>query len=197
MSVCGQITQGAIFDCDFPIAPGVDERLILVNKDDWDEAVITYDVTDSFIITNAVLPTGKQGWAFEGNRQSNNPQYNMIPTTVSIGYDHQVDFLVFDISAIQKENLEKMALGKMVAVVENNRGKGNGENYFEVYGVEVGVEVITLSRIPSDAETAGAFSLSLKTSDNAGKEPKMPPTWFDTDYNTTKALVDLLLIPAA
>ena len=196
MSICGVITQGAAFNCDTPIAPGVDERLILVNKDDIDDATVTYDMTDTFIISDIVLAAGgKQGWAFEGNRQSNNPQYLFVPQTVAVGYDHQIDFICFDISAAQKENLEKMALGKMVAIVENNRGRGNGDNFFEVYGLEVGLEVITMTRIPSDLETQGAFSISLKTSDNAGKEPKMPPTWLDTDFPTTKALVDLLLVP--
>lgn len=196
MSICGVITSGALFNCDTPIAPGVDERLILINKDDFDDATVTFDAMDDFIITNIVLAAGgKQGFSFEGNRQSNNPQYLFVPQTVAVGYDHQIDFLAFDISAVQKDNLEKMALGKMVAIVENNRGRGNGDNFFEVYGSEVGMEVITLTRIPSDLETQGAFSIQLKTSDNAGKEPKMPPTWFETDYDTTKALVDALLTP--
>ena len=154
--------MGADFDCDNPIAPGVNERLILINKDDFNEAVITYDITDAFIITNIVLAMGMQGWAFEGNRQSLAPQYDFIPQTVSVGYDHTVNFLAFDISAAQKDNLEKMALGKMVAIIENNRGLGNGDNFFEVYGMDVGLEVITLARIPSDTESGGAFSLQLK-----------------------------------
>ena len=196
MSICGKIIAGADFDCDNPIAPGVNERLILLNKDDFNDAAISFDLTDGFIIQDIIMPTGTNGFAFEGNRQSLAPQYDFIPQTVSVGYDHTINFLVFDVSAIQKDNLEKMALGKLVAIIENNRGLGNGDNFFEVYGIDVGLEVLTLSRIPSDVETGGAFSLQLKTSDNAGKEPKMPPTWFDTDYNTTKVLVDAILIPA-
>jgi len=198
MSICGKIIQGATFNCDAPIVPGVDERLILVNKNDMDDAVITYDITDAYIITDIVLATGIQGWAFEGNRQSLNPQYDFIPQTVSVGYDHTVNFLAFDVSPAQKDNLEKMGLGKMVAIIENNQGRkgGNGDNFFEVYGLDTGLEVITMSRIPMDVETGAAFSIQLKTSDNAGKEPLMPPTWHDVDYLTTKAKVDALLIPA-
>ena len=198
MSICGKIIAGIDFDCDQPIVPGVDERLILVNKDDMDDALISYDIVNDYVIEDIILADGIQGFAFEGNRQSLNPQYDFIPQTTTVGYDHTINFLGFDISPESKDNLEKMALGKMVAIIENNQGRkgGNGDNFFEVYGLDVGLEVITMTRIPADLENGAAFVIQLKTSDNAGKEPLMPPTWFDTDYITTKALVDALLIPA-
>ena len=86
-----------------------------------------------------------------------------------------------------------MALGKVVAVVENL--DKTDEATFEVYGVDVGLEVMTLTRIAADLETGGSFSLNLMTPDDAGKEPKLPATWFITDYATTKAAVEALLTP--
>ena len=191
MAVCDGITIGSTFDCDEPVTPGVDNRLLLGNKQDI--SVVTHTLT---VITAITMKTTKAMFAFNGIRQSLNPQYQFIPQTVSVGYDHQVDFIVFDISQLQKDNIEAMGLGKLTAVVENKNSAGNGDNFFEVYGLDVGMEMQTAGRIPMDLETQGAFSLSLKTSDNEGKEPKMPQTWFLTDYDTTKALVDALLIPA-
>lgn len=191
MAACDGITIGSTFDCADPVTPGVDTRLLLGNKKDI--SATTY--TDT-IITDITMKTTKAMFAFEGIRQSLNPQYQFIPQTVSVGYDHQVDFIVFDISQLQKDNIEAMGLNKLTAVIENKNTAGNGDNFFEVYGLDVGMEVLTAGRIPMDLETQGAFSLSLKTSDNEGKEPKMPQTWFVTDYATTLALVTALLTPA-
>jgi len=194
-SACGGITIGADYDCLTPLVPGVKQRLILFNLEDID--TVAYSATPpTSLIELITLVTTKQAFAFEGIKRSLNPQYAFIPQTVSVGYDHQVDFLVFDVSQEQKDNLEAMALGKLVAVVENNNSPGNANSVFEVYGLGVGMEIITMTRIPGDLETTGAFSLSLKTSDNEGKEPKMPQSWFDTDYATTKAAVETLLTPA-
>lgn len=191
-TACGGISLGAAYDCDDPISPGVSQRLILLNRYEID--VITYDVTVTSLITALTLLATKTGFAFEGIRQSLNPQYQFVPQNVSVGYDHQVDFLVFDISQEQKDNLENMALNKIAAIVENKNVPGNANSVFEVYGLGVGMEMQTNVRIPADPETNGAFSISLMTSPNEGKEPKMPQSWFATDYTTTKALVDGLLV---
>ena len=103
MAACDGITIGSTFDCDNPVTPGVDTRLLLGNKQDI--SVVTYTLT---IITDITMKLTKAMFAFQGIRQSLNPQYQFIPQTVSVGYDHQVDFLAFDISATQKENLEKI-----------------------------------------------------------------------------------------
>ena len=188
MALCALITQGATYDCDNPIVPGVNTRLILINKDEI--ATVT---RASGYVEDITLAATKTAFAFEGYRQSLNPEYRLVPAALSIGYDHQIKFQVFDISQEQKINLEKMALGRMVAVVENMNNEGNDDNVFEVYGLDVGMEITEMTRIARDLETQGSFSILLKTPDEEGKEPKMPVTWFDTDYATTKALVDALL----
>lgn len=192
MAACDGITIGSGYDCDAPITPGVNNRLLMGNQGDI--SVVTYALT---VITDITMKLTKAMFAFQGIRQSLNPQYQFIPQTVSVGYDHQVDFLIFDISQLQKDNIEAMGLGKLTAVVENKNAPGNGDNFFEVYGLGVGMEMQTGGRIAMDLETQAAFNISLKTSDNEGKETKMPQTWFDTDYTTTAALVEALLTPAA
>ncbi len=191
MAQCGGITQGITYDCANPIVPGVVPDVTLLNLKDID--TITYDVTNTHVITDITLKSGTQGYKFEGFRQSLRPQYAYVRQPYSTAYDHQVELQVFGISADDKKNLEQMALGKIVAVVENLDKSDNVT--FEVYGLDVGLEVMTLTRIAADLETGGSFSLNLMTPDDAGKEPKLPATWFDTDYATTKAKVEALLTP--
>ena len=193
MADCGGIIQGAAYSCDNPIVPGVVPDIILFNLKDI--ASVTYDAVETHIITDITLVSTKQAWSFEGFRQSARPQYEYVKQQFSTAYNHMIDLQVFDITADQKKNLEAMALAKIVAVVQN-LDKTDTVPY-EVYGLDVGLEINTLTRIAADLETAGSFSLQLMTPEDAGKEPKMPPSWWDTDYPTTKAKVDALLTPAA
>lgn len=194
MSHCLGITIGSDYSCADPIAPGVNQRLLVGNLDDI--SVITYDVTNTYIISDITMKTGKAMFAFEGVRQSLNPQYSLVVQTVSIGYSHQIDFSIFDISAAQKENLEAMATIPQFAIVQNINDTGNADNFFEVFGVNRGLDVISNVRINADGDTAGAFVTTLQTSEDGSKENKMPGTFFDTDFITTLAKVDALLIPA-
>jgi len=194
---CGLIVMGSAYDCDNPINAGVDNRLILMNKEVWDRATITYDVTVTTLITNIVLTqTGDVGFVFQGIRTSTRPQSAFVPASVSVGYDHQIEFQIFDISQEQKDNIEKMGVSKMVAIVQNSNSIGNDNSVFEIFGKDVGLEMQAgAMRINADVETNGSYALNLKTSDDQGKEPKLPTSLWDTDFATTIVKVDALLVP--
>ena len=197
-AICGSIEIGAAFDCDNPLVGGVETRLILMNKAVYDRATVTFDVTVPQLITDIVLSQlGDAAYAFDGTRLSLTPETSFVPQTASSGYNHTVNFIVFDISAAQKENVERMALGKMVAIVQNVNAAGNSDTVFEVFGKDVGMEVLELTRINADLETLGGFSIQLNSSDDFSKEPHLPSSFFDTDFVTTKAKVDALLIPVS
>ena len=193
-SACGGITIGADYDCENPITPGVNTRLILGNLDDIE--AVTYGATTPTVIEDITMKLGKAAFVFQGVRQSLTPSYELVPGTTSVGYMHLVNFLGFEISQEAKDNYEKMALSKMFAVVENRNAIGNGNSIFEVYGINVGLEAQVISRVAADQETGGAFTLNLATSEADGKEPKLPQSWFKTSYPVTLALVNALLIPA-
>ena len=194
MAACTGITEGAIFDCDNPIKPGVQNRLLIGNLDDI--AVITFDAVDTYIIIDITMKSTKAMFAFDGVRNSNNPQYEFVPQTISLAYDHICNFSVFDFSSSQKKNLEQMAAVKQFAIVENRNAVGNGDSIFEVYGSGVGLDMISNVRIPADNESGGAFVVQLKTGDEGGRETELPATFFETDFATTEALVEALLTPA-
>ena len=192
-AACGGISAGATFDCDNPVQPGMIPRVWMANKSDIES--LTFG-TNSSVITAITMKSGGAFYVFDGYRQSVNAETAFIPQTVSSGYDHVLNIQVFEIDSTQKLNLEKMALSKMVAIIENQNTVGNGDSVFEVFGGGVGMEVETLTRINRDTETAGSFSVGLKTSDDEGKEAKLPLSFFDTDYATTLAKIVALETPA-
>jgi len=194
MAACVGITQGSFFDCDEPIKPGVSNRLLLGNLQDI--SVITFDAINTFIITNITMKTGTAMFAFEGVRNSLNPSSEFVPQTVSLGYDHILNFSVFDFSSSQKNNLEQMAALKQFGIVENKNAPGNSDSFFEVFGPFVGLDMISNVRINADNDTGAAQVLQLKTGDEGGRETQLPSTFFETDFTTTAALVEALLTPA-
>jgi len=197
MGACGNITLGAAYDCVNPINAGVDNTLMLFDKEVFDRATVTFDITITTLITNIVFTQmGDVAFEFEGIRRSLRPESAFVPQTVSVGYDHTINFQVFEITQEQKDNIEVMALSRMVAIIQNSNSPGNGNSVFEVFGKDVGMEVQGgPMRLNTDLETNGSYTIALRTSDESGKEPKLPTSYFDTDFATTKAKVDALLTP--
>lgn len=193
-TACGGITVGADYDCESPVVSGVNQRLLLGNLDDI--LAVTYNTTNPSIIEGIAMKSTKAMFAFQGIRQSLTPSYELVPGTVSVGYNHIVNFLGFEISQAAKDNFEKMAFGKLFGIVENRNAPGNADSIFETYGLGVGLEANAMTRAASDQESGGAFAITLQTPEAEGKEPKMPQSFFKTDYATTLALVDALLVPA-
>ena len=197
MSVCGGINMGSTYDCATPIVGGNSQNLILIDQEIFNRATITYDGSTDNLITGITLTeVGDVGYKYEGIRKSLNPQSAFVPSDVSNGYDHQVDFLIFDVSQLQKNNIEKMAFGRQIAILENTNAIGNGDSVFEVFGTGLGLEVQAgAMRITGDTDTNGAYTISLKTSDLGGKEQHLPNSLWSTDFATTKTLVNALLVP--
>lgn len=192
MSICARISANVLFDCDNPLVAGTDDNLFLINKEDWDEAVITRNASNNQLIEGIALATGDLAYKFEGKNSSVEPMQKLVKQKYAEVYDHEVTFKVFKVNAATKEQLEKMASGKVVAIVSNLFKGASGEAAFEVYGEEIGLEVQELERSLADVDTQGAFNLVLRTPEIA-KEAHLPATLYDTDYATTKAIVDGLI----
>jgi len=191
-SVCGSITAGLTIDCANPLQAGAEDELILINRSDWLDAAITLNVSNPQIIEAVVLASGVVGYSYQGKNNSIGPKYEFIKQTFAEVYNHEINFKVFNVDAVAKEQLEKMAKGSMVAIV-NNRFKGtDGDSAYEVYGADAGLVVSQNIRDIINQENQGAFDVIIK-SDELSLEPHMPKTFFITDLATTKAAVEGLL----
>lgn len=190
MSACSQITAGVLIDCANPIISGAKDRLVLINRDQID--TLTRNNTNPQIIEAISLAGGSVGYVFEGRFNSVEPKQTMVKKRYARVYDHEVAFKVFSGVPLTKKQIELMAQGNLVAIVENNYQGASGEGAFEVYGLDTGLEVEALERVISDSETQGAYSVTLKTTEQ-NKEGHLPATLFVTDYTASKAVVDGLL----
>lgn len=185
--VCGLIAAGHSPNCDYPLTAGNNERLILYNFDE----ITGYDVNVSnpLVVEAINMVALKTGFEFVGQNYSNEPKYRMRKGAYVNTYEHEVNFLIFGYNGAVKKIVEAMAKGKLVAVVENNYRGSDGSSAFELYGSGSGLYVQTLERDANDQDNNGAMKIQLLTGERGG-EGSLPKSIFDTDYATTKAMID-------
>ena len=182
---CGNITQGFQLDCSSILQPGLEPRIVLMNQRDIASVTITNNV-----ITDITLKGGTQAYLFETTNKGIQARYEASDIGLTAGYIHEVQFQIHDISSTQKEEVRNMALNKLTAIVFNMPAPGNEDGYFEVFGLNAGMETLETTRV-NRGETA-AFQITLNTGDNT-RESKLPYNFFDTDYNTTLEKILALL----
>lgn len=188
-TICGKITSSITFDCDNPLQAGAEDELVLINKDDYDDAVVTVDVGNPQLITNIVLPSGVLAFTYAGKNNSVGPKYELIKQTFAEVYNHEINFKVFKVDAATKKELEALAKGTVVAIVRNKHKGADGNSAYEVYGADAGLVLTQNLRDIINQENQGAFDAILKSDENS-LEPHMPKTFFDTSFAITKAKVD-------
>lgn len=189
-SICGTIAAGHSPNCSYPLTAGNAERLILFNFDDIDS--YTRNVSNPLIVEEIVMKATKTGFEFFGQNYSNEPKYRMRKGAYVNTYEHEVNFLVFGYNGAVKKILEAMAKGKLVALVENNYRGSDGSSAFELFGAGSGLYVQSMERDANDQDNNGAVKIQLLTGERGG-EGSLPYSVFDTDYATTKAMVDAIV----
>lgn len=187
MPGCDQITIGSGYDCQNPLQGGAKAKLILINLDDF--GTVTTNASD--IITAITLQANKAAYLFEGFKNSLVKSEEMVtPDSKQSVFRHKIDFTIYDISQAQKNNLQRMALGRFIAITENTQ---KGANTFEVCGLNSGLIMAPGALRASNANN-GAFKVTLQSAEGE-EEVKLPQTIFITDYATTLSTVTGLTFP--
>lgn len=193
MSACGKIDAGVAYLCAAPPTGGANDRLILMNYDDWHLAGIQFDLTNPLLIDDIQPPSGgEKAYEFQGQNDSVEPRSAMVKGRYVDSFDHEVRFKVFNNDPSIKQQLLKLSQSKVVAIVQNNHKGVNGDAAFELYGHETGLELQEMERILNDGDTMGAYNLLLRNSETS-RPGTMPHTIYVTNFGASKALVDGLL----
>ena len=192
MANCNGITIGSEYDCLDPLKAKVNERLLIGNL--FDIASVTFDVTNPTLITDITMKLGKAMFAFLGVRSTVKPQVDLVASDVNVGFSHQCDFSIFEVGAKDKENLQAMSTVSQFLIYENPKDSSLGDAVWEVMGINSGLEMATLVRMPADGATGGAYTCQLKTPE-AASETELPNSFFITDIATTELAIEALLVP--
>jgi len=187
MGACSGITMGSSYDCENPLKASVAERLLIGTQADIES--IVYNTTNTSVVENIIMKAGTMMYAFDGVRSSNIPQVDLVADDISVGFNHQVDFSAFEVDSAAKVNLQGMAAKKTFAIYQNPKDSSLGDAVWEVLGLSAGLEMSTLQRLPASKD--GSYKIQLKTSEQSS-ETGLPNSFWDTDIETTEAIIDSL-----
>ena len=168
------ITAGIPKDCDNAYASiGSDKDLILINYDDVDVAATkdagNREVDDSNNneggLTALILKTGKtletDTFVFEGT------DYSVVPSVVTevkddgdVWYVHNVLFTAYSKTAESRKVIEDLAGSRVVAVA-----KERSTGLSEVFGIDVGLKILTVEREYVDSQDSNFYKVTLATPD--------------------------------
>ncbi len=186
---CGAIDRGSVLVCNTPLPSGIggDSRLVVYNYNDI--SGYTESATTPGLVTGLTLVSGASGYQFQGYKISLKPSLDSANDSLGVTrYKHRSGFGIFENTQLQKNNIQRMGLGRYVIVYENN---GKDANAFEIMGLQNGLE-LKPQKIRDLQEGGAAYTLLLESPDNE-LEGKLPQTWFITSYVATLAAVNTTL----
>lgn len=182
---CGIITIGSeAVECEDLAIGGTRARLILINYVD----ILRMYVSDIGVILSIELRPGAVGYEFLGFRNDVKKSDEVIENDIT-RFKHNVSFVVYDVSQVQKNNVVNLAKGRFVAIAEN---KGKDENSLEVLGRECGLKVVG-GQIRNAYENGGFFVINLSTPDNGVELETNLPQNLGATYQGGQDIIDVVL----
>ena len=179
---CHTITIGSGPDCDALPTPGTEARLILIN---WDQVERIY-INDEGKIVAIELEFGAVAYEFLGFGQDVKKNEGVVQTNLKNRFTHSVDFVVYEVTQEQKNNLRKMAKGRFMAIVEL---KGKEDYSIELLGIDVGLKMPS-GQIKNVHENSGLYTISLATPDNGIEFERKLPQVVGTSYENGLEIIE-------
>lgn len=181
----GKLTADILFDCANAPVGGIEQNVVLINKEDIDVATTVTDPTNRILLTNLQLKSGKTGYLLTGVKQANGKAWELVKKeNAPDKFKHTFSGVIFSPSAAIKAQADNLSKGaKYVAVVEQVWKGEDSEDAFEVLGLTCGLELMTMTNSSKENDNMIMFELS---SAEGFEEPTMPKTLLDGDYGATK-----------
>ncbi len=183
------------FDCDNRDVQGLEANILLFNRADIDFAASTIDGTNSKLITNFQLLSGKTGYLLQGIKLLNSYLNEVVVNNEGLNrWRHNLSARIFNLNKDARKQIDLIADGaNLVAIVERKWKGANNESPFVVLGWGTGMEIAEGSE--NSAENDGSFVFRVASSDNA-LEAEGVKLLLETDYATTKTAFDTKFIQA-
>lgn len=181
------IANDLLIDCNNADVTGLEERVVLINYSDIAPAGIVYSGSDptTKIVSDIILNAATTGYLLEGVKQLNSfLNENVISDDAVNKWRHSFVGQVRNLTATARMEMDNMANGRFLVVVEK-RWKGvDNESAFVVLGPQRGLRLTV--GVENSAEAEGVYVFTIASEDNA-LESLGAPLFFDTDFATSLA----------
>lgn len=198
MAVCDyMIKQGISPSCDDPIVQGVEQRGIIINRDDIDFSATTFNSTRKNVIETIALKSTKKAYEVVvlGSAPFTGTNTALAAGTYRNTFTNTVSLVILDNSPDVCENvIDGLANGEFVVILENKfkglqKEENPGDPAFQVYGWYQGLRASEMTNEKYSEDTDGGWAVSLQET----RAPKSGVFLFKTDYETTAAAVESLV----
>lgn len=181
----GNLTSDILFDCTNAPVAGIEQNVVLIKKEDIDYANTVTNADNKIIIQNLQLKPGTTGCLLTGVKQSNGKAWELVKKeNAPDKFKHTFSGVIFNPSAINKQQANQLALGAKYVVVIEQVWKGeDSADAFEVLGLKSGLEISTMTNNSKENDNMIMFELA---SVDGYEEITMPQTLLDVDYAATK-----------
>lgn len=192
----GNLTADILFNCSNAPVGGIEQNVILINKDDIDVVNTTTDATNRVLVTNLQLKPSKTGYLLSGVKQSNGKAWELVKKeNAPDKFKHTFSGVIFNPSAANKQQADGLSKGAKYVVVIEQVWKGtNSEDAFEILGLTSGLELMTMTNNSKENDNMIMFELS---SSDGYEETTMPRTLLDVSYAATKTAFTNKFLQAA
>ena len=198
MAVCDyMIKQGISPSCDDPIVQGVEQRGIIMNRDDIDFSATIFNSTRKNVIETIALKSTKKAYEVVvlGSTPFTGTNTALAAGTYRNTFINTVSLVILDNGPDVCENvIDGLANGEFVVILENKfkglqKEENPGDPAFQVYGWYQGLRASEMTNEKYSEDTDGGWAVSLQET----RAPKSGVFLFKTDYETTAAAVESLV----
>ena len=200
MAICDiTIKKDIAPSCDDPIAPGLEQEGVIMNRADVDFGAVTFNATRKNVIETLALKTGKKGYKVQvfGATPFTGTNTALATGTYRNTFTNTVNMVVLaNDPDVCNDIIDGLANGDFVVVLENkakglNKTENPGDSAFQVYGYYQGLKAAEIGNDKYSEETEGGWNISLQET----KVPKSALFLYKTSYDATKTLVETLTKP--
>ena len=183
----GVLGADIINDCTKKPIGGLESVIYMFNRS---EISGTISPANKVLLTDLVVASTKKGYKYEGFKKTANAGFDLVVSdNLPDAYTQTLSLTVWGIDSTTVKALND--LNDIVVVVENKNKGVAGDGAFEVYGFETGLYKTSLTKRSND--NGGTFSLEMAS--QSGEESSVSHhIYFDTNYATTKAALNALLV---
>lgn len=181
------IKQEIIDNCESAPIGGVEVNAWLFNRSDLSGVI---DPANKNLVTSLIVALTKQGYKLQGFKKNINAGHDIVVSETNVDkYTHYLNFQAWLLDAVAVNNLD--GLSDLVVVVEGLNKHTDGDGAFVMYGFDTGLYKTTDTKRFNDIDG----NRNIEMASQAGEEPLVSEhVVFKTDYATTKAMLDALLI---